>query len=73
MPTVFQLLPRNWPVYAVAHLAAGRWLVRAPDDDPFTPPVRVVAVFDESEIGRADSRLPPRYRHAPAGAAPGRA
>jgi hypothetical protein len=36
-----------WPVFAVQRSAPSRWLVRAPDADPFLPAVRVVAVLEE--------------------------
>src|SRR6516225_7097866 len=44
------------PLYAVQRLAHGRWLVRAPDDDPCAPPARVIAVLEEPDYCGAEKR-----------------
>ena len=35
------------PLYALQRSAPGRWLLRAPNDDPCEPAVRIVAAIDE--------------------------
>jgi hypothetical protein len=37
------------PFYAVHRSSSGRWLVWAPDSDPFSPAVRCVAVLEEPD------------------------
>jgi hypothetical protein len=37
------------PLYAVQRFGSGRWLIRAPSDDPCAPAVRVVAVLTEPD------------------------
>jgi hypothetical protein len=38
------------PLYAAARLTSGRWLVRAPNADPFLPAVHTVAVLEDEPM-----------------------
>jgi hypothetical protein len=40
-------------IFAVQHVAPDRWLVWVPDDDPFTPAVHSVAIFQEPDYAGA--------------------
>jgi hypothetical protein len=37
----------DFPIYAALRSAPSRWLLRAPNDDPFLPAVVTVAAIDE--------------------------
>ena len=50
------------PLYAVQWSAIGHcWIVRAPDDDPLTPAVRVVAVVEAPENGPYAPKEPVKF------------
>lgn len=44
------------PLFAVQRCGADRWLVRAPDSDPYGPAVRLVAMVDDAAYAEAGSK-----------------
>ena len=50
------------PLFAVQRCGADRWLVRAPDSDPYGPAVRLVAMVDDAayaELSKPSEAVPP--------------
>jgi hypothetical protein len=43
-------------IFAVQRVAPNRWVLWVPDDDPCTPAVRCVAVFEEPAYSGAENR-----------------
>lgn len=44
------------PLYALQRLTGGRWAVHAPDDDPYSPAVRTIAVVAAAHVEQANNK-----------------